>query len=249
MSFSRSIKPFLLLQSRPEDVASDDEYEAFLRFSGLDEPQLERLRIESGMGLPTLNLGDYSGVLMGGGPANFAYSETDKPEDQKRMEAWLLPLLKEIISEDKPFLGACLGQGALIKIMGGVVSFDYSEPVEATEIVVSDEGRKDPILQSLPSSFYGFVGHKEGSVRAPSGVDVLARSNVCIQMIRIGSNVYATQFHPELDAEGLALRIETYKNAGYFEPGEADMLIEAARSAQVEHPVGILRNFTKAYFR
>ena len=41
-------KPFLLLQSRPEVEASDDEYQAFLKFGGLEANQLVRLRLERG---------------------------------------------------------------------------------------------------------------------------------------------------------------------------------------------------------
>ncbi len=40
------MKPFLLLAIRAEDVAADDEYAAMLRFSGLNEGQLRRVRIE-----------------------------------------------------------------------------------------------------------------------------------------------------------------------------------------------------------
>lgn len=184
---------------------------------------------------------------MGGGPANFAYSEHEKPADQKKMEAWLMPLLRRIVAADKPFLGACLGQRALVSALGGEVSFDYGEPVEATEIMISQAGLIDPLLSGVSESFYGFVGHKEGSVRAPEDVVVLARSNVCIQMLRVKRNVYATQFHPELNADGLALRIRTYKDAGYFEPTEADSLIAAAYKIPVTYPVRILRNFIERY--
>ena len=41
------MRPFLLLASRPEDEAADDEYAAFLRATGLDEPQLRRIRLEA----------------------------------------------------------------------------------------------------------------------------------------------------------------------------------------------------------
>ena len=40
------MRPFLLLATRAEDAAADDEYAAFLRFSGLDEPMLRRVRLE-----------------------------------------------------------------------------------------------------------------------------------------------------------------------------------------------------------
>ena len=42
-----------------------------------------------------------------------------------------------------------------------------------------------------------------------------------MQAFRLGRNVYATQFHPELDVAGLVTRIEVYRHFGYFEPHEA----------------------------
>ena len=40
------MKPFLFLGTRAEDDAADDEYAAVLRFSGLDERDLRRHRLE-----------------------------------------------------------------------------------------------------------------------------------------------------------------------------------------------------------
>ena len=61
----------------------------------------------------------------------------------------------------------------------------------------------------------------------PNGGTLLASSERCpIQMIRFGKNVYATQFHPELDAEGIILRIQIYKHHGYFKPEESDNMIK-----------------------
>jgi GMP synthase (glutamine-hydrolysing) len=39
----------------------------------------------------------------------------------------------------------------------------------------------------------------------------------------VGDNVYATPFHPELDA-GICTRIDVYKNNGYFAPESAETL-------------------------
>jgi len=47
-------------------------------------------------------------------------------------------------------------------------------------------------------------------------------------MFRIGENVYATQFHPEDDAEEFALRVDVYANHGYFEPHELEAIKKAS---------------------
>jgi GMP synthase (glutamine-hydrolysing) len=41
------VKPFLLLATRAEDVAADAEYRSFLRFGGLAEDELRRVRLEA----------------------------------------------------------------------------------------------------------------------------------------------------------------------------------------------------------
>ncbi len=241
-----SKKPFLLLQSRSEDEASDDEYQAFLKFGGLKPAELTRLRLDMGM-RPQVALDDYAGVLMGGGAANFAYDDTQKSPEQREFEAYILPLVQRIVATDTPFLGACLGVGALVTALGGRTSFDYSEAVGAVDIRLTPEAKNDQLLAGMPAEFRGFVGHKEGVVEPPSRCVVLARSSTCVQMLRVGRNVYATQFHPELDADGLALRINIYKHAGYFAPSEAQALIDVVRREHVTEPVKILQQFIKRY--
>ena len=239
-------KPFVLLQSRPEDEASDNEYQAFLHFGGLAQTDLERVRIEAGQ-RPAQPLAAYSGVLMGGGPANFAYAPAEKPAEQREFEAVMMPLLREIITHDVPFLGACLGVGALVSALGGTPSFAYGEAIGAVPITLTPAARDDPLLTGLPTTFDGFVGHKEGVLEPPAACTVLARSRRCVQMLRVGRNVYATQFHPELDPESLALRIDIYRHAGYCAPDEADTLIANARQQTVTEPIKILRQFVQRY--
>ena len=236
-------KPFVLLQSRPEDEASDNEYQAFLHFGGLVPTDLERVRIEAGQ-RPAQSLDAYSGVLMGGGPANFAYAPAEKPAEQREFEAVIMPLLRDI-----PFLGACLGVGALVSALGGTPSFAYGEAIGAVPITLTPAAGDDPLLADLPTTFDGFVGHKEGVLEPPAACTVLARSRTCVQMLRVGRNVYATQFHPELDPESLALRIDIYRHAGYCTPDEADTLIANARQQTVTEPVKILRRFVQRYQR
>lgn len=65
--------------------------------------------------------------------------------------------------------------------------------------------------------------------------------------MRAGQNVYAVQFHPELDVEGLILRINIYKYAGYFNPSEAQNIIDKITKENITEPVKILRKFIDKY--
>jgi len=66
-------------------------------------------------------------------------------------------------------------------------------------------------------------------------------------MFRIQENIYATQFHPELDVEGITLRINIYKHAGYFPPEDAQELIETVRQEEITVPMMILKRFVDKY--
>lgn len=238
------MKPFLLLQVRPEDPAADNEYQAFLQHCELEPAQLHRVRTELEY-FPVIKLDDYSGVILGGGPFNT--SDEHKSPMQQRSEKRLYNLMQEICERDFPFIGACYGIGILVNSVGGVVGKGkYSEPVSAVEIQLSDEA--DQLLEGMPSSFTAFAGHKESCQDCPEEVKVLAYSAACpYQMLRYKKNVYATQFHPELDVEGIVLRINVYKNAGYFPAEDADELIKEVSVADVKYPSRILRNFVSKF--
>ena len=243
------MKPFLLLATRPEDVAADNEYESFLAFSRLGERDLHRFRVEQ-RALGRIDLQDWSGILLGGGPFNASEPQESKSPVQRRVEADLRGLLDQVIKADFPFLGACYGIGTLGGHQGAVVDRRYAEPVGSVPVTLTREGRRDKLLGGLPATFDAFVGHKEAVSRLPDHAVLLASSPACpVQAFRIGSHVYATQFHPELDAAGLCTRIDVYKHAGYFDPGQADELKALAYRSKVSHPAAILRRFVQRYSR
>jgi GMP synthase (glutamine-hydrolysing) len=243
------VKPFLLLATRPEDAAADNEYELFLRFAGLGERDLRRIRLEQ-RPLGRVDLRDWSGLLLGGGPFNSSDPETSKSAVQRRVEADLRGLLDQVISEDFPFLGACYGIGAVGGHQGAVVDRRYAEPVGTVTVTLTPEGQRDPLLGGLPATFDAFTGHKEAISHLPRHALLLATSPGCpVQTFRIGSRVYATQFHPELDAAGLSTRIDVYKDAGYFPPVQADELKARAARSDVVYPHEILRHFARRFAR
>ena len=111
-------------------------------------------------------------------------------------------------------------------------------------------GRADPLFGALPAVFDAFVGHKEAVRVPPPDAVVLATSSACpVQAFRIGANVYATQFHPELDVPGIETRIDVYRDAGYFAPDEVEALLARVRSADVTSAPDVLRGFVERYTR
>jgi GMP synthase (glutamine-hydrolysing) len=242
--------PFLMLSIRAEDDAADDEYSAMMRFAGLDECGLQRIRLTH-QPLGPIDLTDWSGIILGGGPYNVSDTPESKSATQRRVESELLPLISRLVDRDFPFLGCCYGIGTLGSVVGAAVDRTYSEPVGVVGgITRTPAGRDDPLFQDLPDVFDAYGGHKEAASSLPAHAVRLAHSAACpVQAFRVGNNVYATQFHPELDAEGICTRIDVYKNDGYFAPEAAESLKSASRETNVEHPPAVLRSFAARYAR
>ncbi|RLK49687.1 glutamine amidotransferase [Microbacterium telephonicum] len=243
------MKPFLLLATRAEDVPADEEYALFRRATGLAERHLVRVRMEAGP-LGAVDLDDWSGIFVGGGPFNASDPPERKSAVQQRVEAEFAALLDEVVARDFPFLGACYGIGTLGAHQGAVIDGTHREPISVVEVTRTDAGAVDPLLRDLPDSFTAFVGHKEAITRLPASATLLLRGDACpVQMFRVGENVYATQFHPELDVDGITTRIRAYADHGYFAAHELDLTLAAVRRAPVTHTDRILRAFTDRYAR
>lgn len=239
------MKPVLILQLRPEDDASDGEYRAFLKKGRLGARDVVRHRLEAAPLRKGFSLDDFSAVIVGGGPGCVSDDPVTRNPAEARAEAEILALLPDIIARDMPFLGCCAGIGILAHHMGGDVSkMHYGEPVGAVTASLTADGMNDPLLVGLPQQFDVLVGHKEAVQTLPDGVTHLMSGDACpIQMIRVKSNVYATQFHPEADGPVFADRILIYRGHGYFEPEEADSLTEAVLNTQIDIPEQILARF------
>jgi GMP synthase (glutamine-hydrolysing) len=242
------MKPFLILQLRPNDAASDGEFDAFLRYGGLSPDDVVRVRMDQGY-LPEVNLDDYSAVIVGGGPWNVSDDPTKKSENQVSGEAWLAELMQKAVAADFPFFGACYGFGAIASNQGGVVNKEANtEQVAPVTITITEEGKQDPLLQNMQPTFRAVVGHKEACQQLPEDAVWLATGEACqYQMFRLGENVYGTQFHPELDAEGIAIRIDVYRHAGYFPPEDGEKLKALFAKEDLTEVTKLLKNFVERY--
>jgi len=240
-------KPFLILQLRPEDDTSDNEFEAFLKYGCIDVKNVQRIRIEKN-GIPKLCLEDYSAIIVGGSPFDISTAEDEKSTIQKKIESDFNYLFDEILTKDFPFLGACSGNGLLGSYLGASISTQYPEPVGCADIRITEAGKKDYLLKGFPENISVLLGHKEACDTTPDGAALLMTGDACpVQMFRVGENVYATQFHPEGDAEGFELRIHAYKHHGYFKADEAVNLITAINQSETPYAQQLLKRFVSRY--
>lgn len=241
-------KPVLILQLRPETITADSEYACFLRYGQLKAEDTCRIRIEK-IGIPAnIDLDDYSAIIVGGSPFDISTPENKKSAIQKKIEADFTRLLDQVVSRDFPFLGACSGNGLLGSYLGTPITTKYGEAVGCVRLGITDAGRKDKMLEGFPDQIDVLLGHKEACDSTPEAAILLMAGSDCpVQMFRVGENVYATQFHPEGDAEEFILRIDTYANHGYFEPHEREELHKEVSRKPTPYAQEMLRRFVAYY--
>ena len=243
------MKPFLLLATRSEDEAADDEYAGFLAAGDLEPDQLHRVRLEAAP-MPPIDLNGYSGIIVGGSPFNASDPPGVKSPVQRRVERELTALLDQVLERDFPFLGACYGVGLLTSRLGGTLDGTWSEEAGPTWIALTDEGAADQLFAALAPTFQAFVGHKEACSELPPGAVLLATGQNCpVQAFRVGNNVYATQFHPELTNAGILTRIRIYREYGYFNPDVLDEVIAAIDASIVTEPAKLMKAFVLRFGR
>ncbi|MDZ5620212.1 glutamine amidotransferase [Nocardioides bizhenqiangii] len=243
MASDPAAKPFLLLSIRTEERAALEEHAAFSRFLGIAADELHRIELGTAP-LPSIDLDDWAGIILGGGAFNASDPEESKSPAQLLAERDLGRLLDDVTARDYPFLGACYGIGSIGLHQGAVVDRSFPEGVGPVSVELTDEGLADPLFAGMPREFRAYGGHKEAISRLPEHAVALATSEAApVQAFRVGKQVYATQFHPELDLDGILTRIAVYAHHGYFDPSEQEALSAAAAAVTVTHPMTILRNF------
>lgn len=132
-------------------------------------------------------LDGHAGAVVFGGPM----SANDEEDYVRREIDWLsVPL-----TENKPFLGICLGAQMLVRHLGGVVAPHHEGQAEIGwyPLHATEKGRA---LMEWPSMVYQF--HREG-FDLPAGAELLASGSIYPnQAFRYGDNAWGIQFHGEL---------------------------------------------------
>lgn len=168
-------------------------------------------------------------VVMGG-PMNV--DELDK-------HAWLAPereLIAQLIEEDRPVLGVCLGAQLIAWAAGARVYAERPKEIGLFDIELTSDGRTDPVFGVLPNPAEVFQWHGD-TFDLPTGATLLARSpRYPHQAFRMGRRVYAMQFH--LDCTPEIVRNLSRECAGElaelpakerFDPESADFKAALAR--------------------
>ncbi|MDQ4215665.1 glutamine amidotransferase-related protein [Microbacterium sp. ASV81] len=204
----------LYVCARPERSAADAEHRSFRRDLGV--PSLDRIDLLH-TPLDAVPWRDYAGFVVGGSPFNV--TEERKGEAQLAVERDLERLAAHALSGAATALFTCYGIGVVTRMLGGEVTLAHPERVQAAEVRLTEEGLQDPLFGASAPGLSVFTAHKESAATVPPGAVLLATNEACpVQAYRVGSRLYATQFHPEASPRDFADRMAVYRASGYFDP-------------------------------
>jgi GMP synthase (glutamine-hydrolysing) len=187
----------LLLQARDEDdPMREEEVLSFAEKAHLTPEQFDQHDLLAGP--PELSQVLGHDAMMVGGSGDYYVSKRNLPAFDE-----LLGVLAEVVAAGHPTFASCFGFQLLTVALGGEIIHDpESTEVGTYELRLTEAGTRDSLLGSLPPRFLAQLGRKDRAARMPPDVTNLASSRRNPhQAFRVpGQPVWATQFHPELDA-------------------------------------------------
>lgn len=197
---------FLLLQVRnADDPMREHEVQCFSRSFRCPRDHIRVLDLLSGV--PSQRELDQADVVLLGGSGDYSVAKGGP---------WLpaaLEAMRELYETSKPTFASCWGFQAMARALGGEVVTDHDlAEVGTLTLELTPEGSRDPVFGPLGPRFQVQIGHEDIVTELPKGAVLLASSDrVRNEAFRFeGKPIYCTQFHPELDREGLIKRIGYY---------------------------------------
>lgn len=228
---------------RPELGAADAEHASFRRAFGVDVvDRLDLLQTP----LDLNRVRGYRGVVVGGSPYNV--SDTKKSPEQLRVEADLETLAHAAIAAEVAGFFTCFSIGVVTRMLGGEITIDTPEPASATVIDTTEAGAADPVFGPSGPAITVFTAHKESAVSTPPGAVLLATNAICpVQAYRVGTHLYAAQFHPEPTPRDFADRMTFYRTTGYFDADQFDTVQQQVLAASVTEGAALLQRFAETF--
>ncbi|MBN1802253.1 MAG: hypothetical protein JW891_12145 [Candidatus Lokiarchaeota archaeon] len=122
--------------------------------------------------------------------------------------------MKEAFRSGIPLFGVCLSMQLIAKIASGrirkspVREIGFKKGRAWYEIILTPDGREDPLFKGLPDKFPVFQLPGE-TAELSSNIKLLGKGEIClVQAIKIEPNNYGTQYHFALTNELLEEWIE-----------------------------------------
>ena len=111
----------------------------------------------------------------------------------------LARLMKAFADSGRSTLGICLGSQVLARAYGADNLIGVAPEFGWQEVVLTPEGRDDPVLGALPDAFRTFQWHDDTFTLPRGGTRLAGNDAAHNQAFRVGRAGYGIQFHFEAD--------------------------------------------------
>ncbi len=168
-----------------------------------------------------LDESDFDFLVVMGGPQSPGTTLQECPYFDAQKE---IAFIKKAINQKKLVFGVCLGAQLIGEALGAHFDHSPNREIGVFPVVLTDEGKQDPNVGILPSTFK--VGHWHGDMPGLTlESKVLAVSAGCPrQIVRYSPTIYGFQCHFEFTPEAIdamiqnnAVELEEHKDLPYIE--------------------------------
>ena len=176
-------------------------------------------------------------------------ARAETPAEIAHLDRRVCALVRRLLDEDIPTLGLCYGLHHLALGAGGVLTTQTSEDLQAIDVTLTPEGVADPVTGQLDPVFSSYVGHSFSMADMPQGATLLATGpKARRQLVRFNRCAYGSQFHPEITADGIFLRVDLYRGT-YFQEDEYEAVVKRVSGAHVESSSHLIAAFVRHFTR
>lgn len=131
-------------------------------------------------------------VIVLGGPMN-VYEEDKFPFLKEENE-----FIGEVLKQEIPYFGICLGSQLLAKAAGARVVRSPVKEIGWYRVALTPDGQKDPLLAGFREDEDVYHWHGDMFEIPANGVLLASGSGCPHQAFRVGKNAYGFQFHMEV---------------------------------------------------
>jgi len=199
----------LLFQIREKEEVRREEFDSFVRYSGLQQHQIQSINVFERPHFRHNLAEGYDAVFVGGASAASVLEPDIYPFVND-----LQDVLLDCLDHRMPVFASCFGFQLAAQALGGkIIHDDDDHEMGSIPISLRPAAAQDLIFHDTPSPFMAVSVHQERTLKTPPQTIELAYTAKCCHAFKvIDRPFWAFQFHPEVDKQILITRLTIYKS-------------------------------------